>query len=58
MVRQFSFLEMNKKAAADSMTAMLETSDFTLSDNCAGVYGSRLSYLSTKVKEHYDDESK
>ncbi len=58
MVRQFSFLEMNKKAAADSMTAMLETSDFTLSDNCAGVYGCGLSYLSTKVKEHYDDESK
>ena len=40
------------------MTAMLETSDFTLSDNCAGVYGCRLSYLLTKVKEHYDDESK
>ena len=58
MIRQFSLLEMNKEAAAKNMTSMLENSQFTLSSTNSDVHGCGLSYLSTKVKEHYDDEAK
>ena len=58
MIRQFSLLEMNKNTAAENMTAMLENAEFHLSNMNSDVNGCGLSYLSTKVQEHYEDESK
>ena len=58
MIRQFSLREMNKNTAAENMTAMLENAEFHLSDKNSDVNGCGLSYLSTKVQEHYEDESK
>ena len=58
MIRQFSLLEMNKNSAAENMTAMLENVEFHLSNMNSDVNGCGLSYLSTKVQEHYEDESK
>jgi hypothetical protein len=58
MIRQFSLLEMSKNTAAENMTAMLENAEFHLSNMNSDVNGCGLSYLSTKVQEHYEDESK
>ena len=58
MLDNFSLMEMNEKAAADNMTSMLQTKAISLSSSPADVYGCGLSYLSTKVVEHYADETK
>ena len=58
IIRQFSLLEMNKNTAAENMTAMLENAEFHLSNMNSDVNRCGLSYLSTKVHEHNDDESK
>jgi hypothetical protein len=58
MLRQFSVLELTKEAASESMTSMLKTSTFTASNNIPSVHGCGLAYLSTKLQEHHDDESK
>ena len=53
-----SLVEMSKKAAAANMSTMLETSAASLSSSPSDIYGCGLSYLSTKVEEHYGDEKK
>ena len=58
MLRQFSVLELTKEAASESMTSMLKTSTLTASSNIPSVHGCGLAFLSTKLQEHYDDESK
>ena len=58
VLRQFCLLEVNKKVAVDNMSTMLKASAFNLPNSPTGVYGCGLSYLSTKVQEHYADEAK
>ncbi|CAB3989988.1 Hypothetical predicted protein [Paramuricea clavata] len=53
-----SLVEMSKKAASANMSTMLETSTTSLSSSPSDIYGCGLSYLSTKVAEHYGDEKK
>ena len=53
-----SLVEMSKKAASANMSTMLETSTTSLSSSPSDIYGCGLSYLSTKVVEHYGDEKK
>ncbi len=53
-----SLVEMSKKAASANMSTMLETSTTSLSSSPSDIYGCGLSYLSTKVVEHYSDEKK
>ena len=58
MLRHFSVLELSKEAASDKMTAMLETSTYAPSNTLSEMCRCGLAYLSTKVKEHYADETK
>ena len=57
MLRQSYLLEMNQELVANNMTSMLKSSEFTLS-NTIFEYECGLSYPSTKVQNHYNDEAK
>jgi hypothetical protein len=62
ITQQFSVLDLQKQTAADNMNTMLRnTSSAIFNKTCTGnssVYGCGLSYLRSKLEEHYSDEGK
>ena len=62
ITQQFSVLDLQKQTAADNMNTMLRNASSAIFNKpCTGnssLYGCGLSYLRSKLEEHYSDEGK